>query len=175
MGFSRAAGAEWLIASPRAPRRAPTNNGYSWFDFQGGKTDPVTLQAAIGYLDAFIAALKARYSVDDTRVVMLGFSQGASLAYAYMLMAPERLRGVVSLGGFIPRLSDQADHPAAEWLAGADPARHRRRGHLGGDARKNRDLLMAHNAQVTYFEEAVGHRVGAGGMRLLTQWLAERL
>ncbi len=173
--FSRAAGAEWLIASPRAPRRAPTENGYSWFDFQGGKTDPVTLQAAIGYLDAFIAALKARYSVDDTRVVMLGFSQGASLAYAYMLAAPERLRGVVSLGGFIPGYLTKQIIPPLNGLPVLI---------LHGTedevisveiARKNRDLLMAHNAQVTYFEEAVGHRVGAGGMRLLTQWLAERL
>ncbi|MFQ3535723.1 MAG: dienelactone hydrolase family protein [Aggregatilineales bacterium] len=173
--FSRAAGVTWLIASPRAPLPAPSGNGYSWFNFEGGKTDPSTLQAALSYLDDFIGALKARYRVDDTRIVALGFSQGASLAYAYMLAEPARLHGVVSLGGFIPGYLTKQIVPPLNGLPVLI---------LHGTedeviaveiARKNRDLLMAHGAQVTYFEEAVGHRVGAGGMRLLTQWLAERL
>ncbi|MCE7949207.1 MAG: hypothetical protein DYG88_17445 [Chloroflexi bacterium CFX4] len=172
--FSRAASAEWLIVSPRAPLKAP-NQGYSWFRFEVGKTDPATLQEALVYLDSLIAGIKQRYTVDDTRLVMLGFSQGASMAYAYMLAEPTRLRGVVSLGGFIPGyLTKQIIPPLGNLpvliLHGTEddviPVE---------IARKNRDLLTTHDAQVTFFEEAVGHRVGAGGMRLLTQWLAERL
>ncbi|PJF37334.1 MAG: hypothetical protein CUN49_00835 [Candidatus Thermofonsia Clade 1 bacterium] len=173
--FSRAAGAEWLIASPRAPLKAQTQQGYSWFNFEGGKTDPTTLQAALGYLDQFIAALKARYSVDDTRLVMLGFSQGASMAYAYMLAEPARLRGLVSLGGFIPGYLTKQIIPPLNGLPVLILHGTEDEVIAVAIARKNRDLLMAHGAQVTYFEEAVGHRVGAGGMRLLTQWLAERL
>ncbi|MDW8299961.1 MAG: dienelactone hydrolase family protein [Anaerolineae bacterium] len=172
--FSRAASAEWLIASPRAPLNAPTH-GYSWFNFQGGKTDPVTLQAALGYLESFIAALKARYSIDDARIVMLGFSQGASMAYAYMLSEPTRLRGVVSLGGFIPGYLTKQIIPPLNGIPVLILHGTQDEVIAVEIARKNRDLLIAHGAQVTYFEEAVGHRVGAGGMRLLTQWLAARL
>ncbi len=173
--FSRAASPEWLIVSPRAPLTAPTSQGYSWFNFEGGKTDPTTLQAALSYLDAFIAALKARYRIDDARIVMLGFSQGASMAYAYMLAEPTRLRGVVSLGGFIPGYLTKQIIPPLNGLPVLILHGTQDEVIAVEIARKNRDLLLAHGAQVTFFEEAVGHRVGAGGMRLLTEWLAERL
>lgn len=170
--FTRAAGPEWMIASPRAP--LPAEPGYSWYRFIEGKTDPDSLHEGLETLRRFMDGLKAAYPVDTERVVLLGFSQGAAVAYAYAILG-NTVAGVVSLGGFLPGggvlpkplpplnslpiliLHGEQDETISVELA-----------------RKNQTQLNEAGAAVTYQEENVGHRVGPKGMRLLTEWLAAR-
>jgi phospholipase/carboxylesterase len=168
--FARSLGPEWLVASPRGP--FALERGFGWFHFDAdGRTDPVSFGEGLAAVTGFIDALAAHYPVDRARLVVLGFSQGGAMAYAYALA--NVVGGVVSLGGFIPGTVPKP-LPALNGLpililhGEHDPTI------AVGIARKNRDQLTKAGAEVTYLEELVGHKVGAEGMRLLARWLADR-
>lgn len=171
--FAKAIGPEWLVGSPRAPLAVPNaQNGFSWYRFDAnGKSDLETYQQSIQYLERYIEGLQAKYPIDPKRLIVLGFSQGAAMAYGYGLTHP--VGGVVSMGGFIPGTMPRP-LPRVETLPILIL-----HGTLDGTisveiARKNSLQLLEAGAQVTYQEEEVGHRVGIQGMRLLERWLAER-
>ena len=67
------------FAAPNAP--FPIQEGYSWFPVGvtggGAAPAPVSASAPEG-LDAFIDAELARYSLSPERLILVGFSQGAS-------------------------------------------------------------------------------------------------
>ena len=171
--FTRAAGPEWLVISPRAPLRAA--DGYSWYTFDAnGHTEPDSLFHGLDYLTAFIDAVKAHYPIDPARIVIGGFSQGGAMSYAYAFRHPDQVVGVISLAGFIPGPLSKVVPPL--------PALPILILHGTNDetisveiARKNRQTLIGAGAAVSYLEDPVGHKVGAGGMRLLASWLADRL
>jgi phospholipase/carboxylesterase len=175
--FTRAVGPEWLVASPRAPLTAA--RGFTWWDLDDeGKITPGTFQNALSWLERYIEGLAARYTVDLSRLVLLGFSQGGAMAYAYAItrrpLHPRSVAGVVSLGGFIPGIIPK---PLPSLVGLPVLAIH---GTLDETipittAYKNREQLLAAGAELTFYEEPVGHKVGAGGMRELKDWLALRL
>jgi phospholipase/carboxylesterase len=170
--FGRSAGPNVLVASPRAPFEA--ERGFTWFQFREGHTDPESYRAGIDHFEKYLAALKATYPIDAGRLVVLGFSQGAAVAYAYGIGNPSAVRGVAALAGFIPGVIAKPLPPLNGLpvliLHGTDDETI-----SINIARKNHQQLQEANAQVTYLEEPVGHRVGTKGMRLLAQWLAEHL
>jgi phospholipase/carboxylesterase len=111
--------------------------------------------------------------VDRARLVVLGFSQGGAMAYAYALT--HVVGGIVSLGGYVPGTIPRPLPPLNEMpvliIHGVQDDT------IAVEiARKNRDQLTQAGAEVTYLEEeGMNHRVGVEGMRLLTGWLADRV
>lgn len=170
--FTRAVGPEWLIISPRAPLRAA--NGYSWYSFDAnGHTEPDSLFHGLDALTSFVEAVRGHYPVDPRRVVIGGFSQGGAMSYAYAFRHPDQVAGVISLAGFIPGPLTHVVPPLPNlpilMLHGTQDET------ISVEiARKNRDTLLGVGAAVSYLEDPVGHKIGAGGMRLLASWLAER-
>jgi phospholipase/carboxylesterase len=168
--FARSAGPEWLIVTPRAP--FPAADSYSWAPAgERNYDDPSTLKEGLAALDRFLHWLPDYYAADPSRLVLLGFSQGAALAYAYAVSTP--IHGIAALGGFIPamakdQISALKDVPVLILHGTRDetiPIE---------TARQDRDLLIAAGAQVTYHESEVGHKVSTDGMRDLKHWLADR-
>lgn len=169
--FTKAVGSEWLIASPRAPYAA--SDGYTWYHFDHeGHTDPESYQTGLARVATFIEGVAAHYLVDRARLVVLGFSQGAAMAYGYGLT--HEVGGIVSLGGYIPGpvprpLPPLNGKPVLIIHGTQDDT-------ISVEiARKNSTKLTEAGAAVTYHEEAIGHKVGAAGMRVLGSWLAERI
>lgn len=163
--FARNAGPEWLIISPRAPFAG--DNGYTW-----KVADSQSYNAGLDALTHFVASLPTTYPVDRERLVLLGFSQGAAMAYAFGISQP--VAGIATLSGFIPQeltgnLSALTRVPILILHGTQDdtiPI---------ATARKNRDQLVAAGAEVDYLEAEVGHKVSSGGMAELKRWLKERL
>jgi len=88
-----------IVIAPRALRRVP-NAGYSW-----GTTD----EAEFLVLRA-IEHMSKLYKIDQSRIVLTGFSQGAYMSLAIGLRNPERFCGVIPLcGGYHPILVKEAD------------------------------------------------------------------
>jgi phospholipase/carboxylesterase len=167
--FARTAGPEWLIISPRAPFTA--KGGYSWNS--GGDYDkPESYQDGLRVLSQFIERLPDIYPADRSRLVLLGFSQGAAMSYVYPANAGEqRVKGVAALAGFLPPFAvDGLKGLPVLILHGTRDERIPIE-----DARRDRDALIAAGAQVTYVEDDVGHKIGSGGMQALRKWLAERI
>jgi predicted esterase len=104
----------------------------------------------------------------------MGFSQGAAMASLLAFLYPERLRRVGMLAGFVPDGLDE--------LVGQRPLAGKPFFVAHGTkdqtvtieyARASIKLLEQAGAQVTYCEEAVGHKVSVTCLRALKKFFAD--
>lgn len=156
-----------LILSPRAPYRHG-NGRYRWFDVDFTPDGPVidaheaesSRLLMVQYLNDAVMA----YGADPRRVYLLGFSQGATLAYSLLLTAPARLRGAVLMAGrVLPEIAPlAAPIPALRHLTlliqhgVADPVVPLAR------ALDARDLFADMGVALGYREHAAGHELTPG-------------
>ncbi len=167
--FARSAAPDWLILSPRAP--VPTPGGFSWY-----QASPLSFSAGLESLERFIDGALRTYPIDPERVVLLGFSQGTVMSFAYTLRAspPHPIAGVAALCGFIANLTTLTIAPLGGlpvlMLHGTQDERV-----PIAWARAARDRLGVAGAALTYEESETGHKVSATGMRTLASWLQKRL
>jgi phospholipase/carboxylesterase len=165
-----------LIVTPRAPFALPYG-GYVWYDFgQEAMPDQETFRTGIRLLEKFVEEVKAGYPVDPKRLILMGFSQGAMMAYAVGLVNPPQSRGIAALSGYIPQLSNLplqlhnlAGFPIFISHGENDPVIPVR---FGREAEK---LLTGAGANVTYREYAMGHEIREETIRDLKQWLTQVL
>jgi phospholipase/carboxylesterase len=171
--FERTVPGGAIIVSPRAPLEVATDS-FGWYRQEEGQA---AFEAGVEALQSFVRQLPEAYPVDPQRVLVMGFSQGASMSYALLLKAPELMLGVAGLAGFLP-------DPARQWLAPGRLAGKQVFSAHGTDdetvpvpyARAARIDLERAGAEVSYHEyEGVGHKLNAQGLRDLTEWLAARL
>src|SRR5512143_542114 len=155
-----------------APRALYTSElgGYSWArSVVRDDLDGVDFQETIDRLSRFMNEVIPLYQVEPQRVILIGFSQGAALSYAYSLAHPEMLRGVIALAGFLP-----ANSPTPSM--GALPryliihGTHDEAVPIDW-ARAARSTLERHGASVEYHEHRVGHKISAQGMQEITHWV----
>jgi phospholipase/carboxylesterase len=168
--FDHALPREATVIAPRA-LYASEFGGYSWArSVMRDDLDNVDYQAALEVLPRFVAEVIALYEGDPQRVIVMGFSQGAAVSYAYSLLHPESLRGVIALAGFLPDSSDA--------LSATPVLPHYLILHGTHDeavpidrAREARSVLESRGAIVEYHEHRVGHKVSAQGMKEMTRWI----
>lgn len=116
------------------------------------------------------------YGGDPERVVVLGFSQGGSLAYRLGLGEPRRFRGVAALSTWLPPEAEaHADREALDDLrlfvqhGSDDPMVNVDR------ARDSRDRLVALGVMPVYHEYAMAHEIRPESLSDLNGWLEEVL
>ncbi len=170
--FARSADPDWLILAPRAP--IPDGNGYSWYPVRADQPlGADTFLAGLAALEHFIDGAQLVYPVDKRQLILLGFSQGSTMAYTYAFRHRERLGGVAALSGMIAWLNRITIPP----LAGLPVLI------LHGTqdkvvpltmAQRARDRLIEAGASVTYEESEIGHKTSAQGLRTLGAWLQAR-
>ncbi len=167
--FARAAGPQWLIISPRAP--IPARDGFSWNALNAdGRTHKESYKVGFDALNHFMEALPSVYPVDQNHIVLLGFSQGAAMAYAFGTANP--VTGIAALAGFIPphlELPPLHGLPILILHGTKDDTISIETAH------RDRDQLVEAGADVTYQESEVGHKVSSAGFAELKRWLAARL
>jgi phospholipase/carboxylesterase len=165
------------IVAPRAPL-AVEAGGYSWFLRNGAElqpTPPASLLDGLAQLDQFLKQLPERYPIDPTRLVLLGFSQGASMGNSLVLSQPKRVMAVASLSGLLPDIIIANQAPQ---LAGLPVfIAHGLRDEIVplAAARQTREIYIRLGAQVTYGEYPTGHKMNVQGMADLKKWLAQRV
>lgn len=160
-----------LLLAPRAPYPSPLG-GYSWHAHQH-KVWP--------WVDDFNPAIEALFQAlegghfpeaDTSRLALVGFSQGAALAYALALQHPQRVRALAGLSGFMPEGAEAlaryrplegmpvfTAHGSQDRLVPVERARAAVR------------ILQEAGARVTYCEDDVGHKLGAGCFKGLENFL----
>jgi len=164
----------WLVA-PRGLYPAP-EGGFSWRPFSALQDQSLTrssqtLKSWPG-LDDFRPALQALESLlvpenfpgaDLRQVDLVGFSQGAALAYAYALLYPQRIRAVAGLAGFLP-------DGVVSFLGSQKPLTGKKVFITHGaqdeivpvvQARRAAEILQQAGADVSYCEDDVGHKLSA--------------
>jgi phospholipase/carboxylesterase len=168
--FDHALPGDATVIAPRA-LYASGCGGASWArSVVRDELDDVDFGEALKVLARFMAEVIELYQIDPQRVILMGFSQGAALSYAYSLLYPESLRGVIALAGFLPTRApaeaQAASLPAYLILHGThDEAVPIDR------ARAARSVLESRGASVEYHEHRVGHKVSAQGMKEIAQWI----
>ncbi len=175
------------VIAPRAPY-ASELGGTSWTRAAvRDQLDQVDFQDAIAHLARFMPEVTAVYQVDPRRVIVMGFSQGAALSYAFSLEHPAMLCGVIALAGFLPPHNRPSHRTGAARSAVqmSTPLRSAQNAFLRylivhgthdeavpiERAREARLVLESRGASVEYHEHRVGHKVSAQGMQEIKHWI----
>jgi phospholipase/carboxylesterase len=168
-----------VVVSARAPHEAQPM-GHSWFDIDWSEVPPrVDFQQVVESRDSilrFVGEAAATYGADPSRVWLVGFSQGGSMATACALSRPEVLRGIVAHSGRIPARAVPALPPPGLagfpvlWQHGrADPVVPISFGH------EARGLLAGLGMRLEYREYPIGHEISEESLRDLCGWLTRQV
>lgn len=153
----------------------PGYYGFTWF-----RRDPGTGQRAsdepertLEVVRGFIDEAYARYPVDPARVVLLGFSQGGSLAYRLALGDPKRFVGLAALSTSLAADQAEALKPAEGRAELPVLVQHGLEDPMISvdRARESRDRLQALGVTPEYREYAMGHAIGQESATDLSRWL----
>ena len=123
-------------------------------------------------MSEFIDEATAAYHVDPERRVVLGFSQGGSLAYRLGLGDPSRFAGLAALSTWLPDEAAEhadtvrlGDFPVLVQHGSQDPLVKVDRGQL------SRDRLIAMGVTPEHHEYPMQHSIGPESLRDLSDWL----
>ena len=77
--------------------------GYAFFTIEEeGKPIRTVFDEVLTYIQSFINEVIVEFNLDEERIYVLGFSQGAVLAQSLALTMGSVIRGVVALSGYVP-------------------------------------------------------------------------
>ncbi|PDW00482.1 alpha/beta hydrolase [Candidatus Chloroploca asiatica] len=169
----------FYVVSARAPLTLPWG-GYAWYHLGGtpGRLipDPTTRTHAVELAQRFVVDLPARIGTNPRRTYLFGFSQGAIISLALSVHIPEAIAGIIASSGYLdPELVPTAlpealtnmpilqMHGTYDDVIPVTAAHH------------TRALLEPLPVRHTYQEYPVGHGIHPDGVRLMQQWLGERL
>jgi phospholipase/carboxylesterase len=170
-----------LVLCPQGPVEVPVGPGmagYGWFPISMGRPpDPLEFAAAQRALATFLEAALAHYPVDRRKLVLVGFSQGGSMAYDLALRDPARFAGLAALSSWLPpalaetlpSLPEHANLPVLVQHGTEDPMLDVAR------ARESRQALTKLGVALSYREYEMGHEIRPESLRDLVRWLEERV
>ncbi|WP_455929851.1 alpha/beta hydrolase [Pseudomonas fluorescens] len=103
-GIKDALPSTWTYLSARAPMPVDPS-GYRWFARKPGEGDydgeTADLQRSAQLIEDFVSKATAKYHTRSDRVFLVGFSQGAIMAYEVGLRKPAMVRGIAALSGSV--------------------------------------------------------------------------
>lgn len=163
----------YLLISPRGIFITPLG-GYGWQDNTvKGWPKAADFQTSIDALLDMVNSLDFP-GINVDRFDLMGFSQGAALAYVMSLVYPERIDKLAGLSGFLPE--------GLENEIGAEPLQGKKvfvaHGRMDemvpiGRARRVVKVMKNAGAEVLYCEEDVGHKLSSGCFRGLDEYFVD--
>lgn len=172
-----------IVIAPRAIENDPIG-GYSWWNFPDRvevEPSPAPRKTSLDNLEegfvviSQIANSMVKYNgVDPSKIIGIGFSQGAALLGSLSLFEPKLFSKVAMLAGFIPssvqeHFKDQTldnlpqifiSHGTKDKIISFDMAL------------KTKDFLLSKNANLHFHSDDIGHKISSGGMKELEEWLS---
>ena len=120
----------------------------------------------------FVGAAAARYEIDPKRVTAVGYSNGANIAAAILLLRPEVLAGAVLFRAMVPlapsTLPNLAHAHVLVSSGDADPIV------PVENAERLATMLREAGARVVLRFEPAGHALGLGDVKAAQEWLTEQ-
>ena len=166
-----------MILSVRAPFAFPYGGGYTWYDIDAvGTPEQTMFKSSYDKLTMFIEdALKA-YPIDQSRILLLGFSMGTVMSYSLALTMPELFRGVVANSGYIP----EGTHLTLRWNDIAQLEFFVAHGTFDPVipltfGRRAKELLIEAHASLTYKEYPMAHQISEESLADFAAWINQRL
>ena len=94
---------KYFIFSIRGPISHPP--GFAFFTIEGyGKPHQEVFKQSLGQLTDFLDYASNKYPIDKNQLFLLGFSQGAILSMSLALTLGNKIKGIVALSGYIPKI-----------------------------------------------------------------------
>jgi phospholipase/carboxylesterase len=150
-----------VILSPRAPIKWGENQ-FSWHKIGPNWPNIDTYQDILSELLVGINEWREQNHLLNHQLELMGFSQGAVMAYAFSILHPEIVGRVAALAGFIPNhWKDSSQVPA---LTGKIfYVAHGIKDEVVPieKARQTASWLKEQGAQVTFCEADIGHKISA--------------
>ena len=152
-----------------SPRGAVTENGMPRFfrRLAEGVFDEADLRRRTAELAAFVAAARKRYGI--AAPVALGFSNGANIAAALLMLDPAVLAGAVLIRPMVPLaeppVADLAGKPVLMLSGAMDPIV------PAENARRLAGQLEAAGAAVSHRVVPVGHGLSQADVGLAADWI----
>jgi len=152
---------DFIILSPRAPIQTGPEQ-FSWHEISTHWPDIRAYQHLAEELLSRVDQWMKENQINVNFYDVMGFSQGAVLAYSLALLFPDRIGKVAALAGFIPRSWQQALNP--ENLSGKEffiahgvqdnivPIK---------QAQQAAEWLGKRDAEVTFCQADIGHKLSA--------------
>lgn len=170
LGAALAPGAALL-----SPRGGVSENGANrWFRREGmGRFDVPDVIRRAGELADFTGYAAHEYGLDTGRLVAVGFSNGANIAAALLLLRPELLRGAAL---FAPAAPLQGREPADADLSGTSAFLSAGRSDTitpYDQAVLLSDQLIERGADVAFHQHPGGHELPEPVLRTATAWSAQ--
>jgi phospholipase/carboxylesterase len=182
---------KYLMLAPRGLYNSPLG-GYAWHEHRSEHWPTVDefrpavqslidlLKADNGLRGAFVDGLEesgasedALARVDVSTASLVGFSQGAALAYSFALLHPERVHLLGGLAGFMPE--------KVEDLVARQPLDGKKVFITHGTeddivpvekARRSVELMQRAGSDVTYCEQQAGHKLSVSCFRALESFFS---
>lgn len=168
----------YVYACPNAPIAFDLGGGALGFGWTAPTefADPNAMSQSEQLLDLFVDEVVQSYRVAPKRALLLGFSQGGTMAYRCGLSRPDTFAGVAALstgladpGSLTPRLPLQRDQPVFVAHGEADPV-------VSVEAaRQSRKQLETWGYQPQYREYAMGHEITMEVVQDLVPWIQKVL
>ena len=163
----------WLVVAPRAP--LPDEGYFSWLLQPPDKwPDLAAFTPAVEALTRFLRALPSLYNADPERIYLLGFSQGAAVAFATALMIPKLVRGVAGLVGFAPEVPPEQVAGKLDGMPAFIAAGTQDRTVPYDRAQHAAELLRRAGPEEEYNKYTTGHKIPADGIKDLRAWFNAR-
>jgi len=170
--FSSRLPRNYLLLAPRGLASTPLG-GYGWQSTSTtGWPKASDFKPAIEAIIKLVDSIEFR-ELDLSNFDLMGFSQGAALAYALALTHPEKIGSLAGLSGFLPGGLDS--EISREPLKGKKVfVAHGRRDEIVpvSEARQVVQGLKDAKAEVVYCEEDVGHKLSSGCFRGMVSYFA---
>jgi phospholipase/carboxylesterase len=174
------AGGRFLVICPQGPIEVPIGPtlGFGWYPIRMGvPPDAEAVESAAHAAEQFIDEALQRYAIDRRKLVILGFSQGGTIAYRLAIANPARYAALVGLSTwFAPELKNLAtDREAIERLPAM--VQHGRADDLIeiARARDSVETLRSLRVPLTYREYDCGHEITAEGLGDLNEFLMQKV
>ena len=146
--------------------RAPQSDARGWPSLED-------FHSSADALIALVDDYATQNQIDALQFDVIGFSQGAALTNAMALLYPERVRRAGVLAGFLPTGSEFlmekrllngkpffVAHGTLDEMVKIEYAR------------QSVEMLERAGASVTFYEDEIGHKLGANGLHSLEEYFS---
>ena len=169
---------------PHAPVRPVTINGgmamRAWYDIvsfdKEGRADESGIRDSSALVDALVEREQQR-GIDNSKIVIAGFSQGGAIALHNVLRTPLKLAGLMALSAYLP-LQDTLDSEVVENPDAGDTSLPVFMGHGRADpmvpcdgGRQSADFLENLGYTVEWHDYPMAHAVCAQEIADISNWL----
>jgi phospholipase/carboxylesterase len=172
---------KFMMICPQAPLETPIGSdavGYAWYPMSnGGAPEVEAMLSSQKKLQSFLHQCLESYSIDQKKLVVLGFSQGGVMAYSLGLVRPERFAGLAVLSSWLPKellmrldvkdavqsLATLVQHGTQDPMIQVDRAR------------SSIELLRQLHVPLAFREYPMGHEIGSRSLADLSAWLEEKV